>query len=119
MNKVLVFEDNPDIQWLLEIFFHNKGLELVVMRDGVDALAFVREQQPALIVMDVIMPGKDGIEICTELRQAGITTPIVMLTGKDSVKDRERGLKAGANVYLIKPFNPKELEKTIMSLLPS
>lgn len=115
--KILVFEDNTSIQLLLKVFFQRKGFETVVLGDGTDAVAQVRKHQPALILMDFIMPGKDGFEAVVELRAAGIATPIVMLTSKDLAADRERVLKAGANAYLIKPFNPKELEGVIAPLL--
>lgn len=117
MKKVLIFEDNPSIQLLIKIFFQRKGFEPVVIEDGIDAVAKVREHEPALVMMDFIMPGKDGLEAVVELRAAGVKTPIIMLTSKNVPADRERALKAGANAYLLKPFNPKELEAIIAPLL--
>ena len=114
---VCIFEDNLDIQLLLKIFFVKRGLRPIIYGDGVDAVAIVRKHNPALILMDIIMPGKDGIEACKELRDSGVSTPIVILTSKAFADDKERGLSAGANAYLYKPFNPAELDATVRPLL--
>lgn len=115
--KVLVCEDNPNIQLLLKIFFQKRGYEPIMAPDGVEAIELAKAHQPSLIVMDVIMPGKDGIEAVRELRASGVTTPIVMLTSKDYEEDRKRALAAGATVYLLKPFNPSELQKVVEPFL--
>lgn len=117
--KILIFEDNPSIQTLLKIFFKRRGLETHVAPDGVDAVALVREHKPALILMDIIMPGKGGIEACGDLRREGVKTPIIMLSSKAYTEDRERGLAAGANAYLLKPFNTKELEEALRPFVPA
>ena len=111
--KVLIFEDNTSIQSLLEFFFRKRGIEVHIEGDGTAAVTMALEYRPDLIMMDYIMPGKDGIEAVTDLRKAGIAVPIVMLTSKAFPADLERALAAGATAYLIKPFNPKDLEKTI------
>lgn len=115
--NVVVFEDNPSIRELLKFFFLKNGYAPSVYEDGVDAVENIRAHDPVLITMDVIMPGKDGIEACEDIRRAGITTPILMLTSKAFESDRERALAAGANGYLLKPFNPSDLEAAISSLL--
>lgn len=115
--KVLVFEDNPNIQVLLRLFFEKRGCDPVVVGDGVDALAEVQAHAPALIMMDMIMPGKDGVAACRDLRAAGIEVPIVMLTSKDYADDRRRAASAGATAYLTKPFNPAQLQKVVEPFL--
>jgi DNA-binding response OmpR family regulator len=115
--RVVIFEDNPSIQQLLKFFFQKRGYIPAVFEDGVDAVANIQANSPTLIMMDLIMPGKDGVEACADIRRAGITTPILMLTSKAFEADRERALAAGANGYLLKPFNPTDLEAAISSLL--
>jgi len=117
--KVLVFEDNPNIQILLKYFFQKRGFEVHLAGDGVDAVPLVHEHRPDLIVMDIMMPGKDGIEACGDLRWAGIKVPIVMLTAKAYAEDKESAIKAGANAFLRKPFNAAQLEAAIAPLLKS
>jgi len=115
--SVVIFEDNPSIRMLLKFFFQKHGYAPATYEDGVDAVANIKAHDPVLIMMDVIMPGKDGVEACADIRRAGITTPILMLTSKAFESDRERGLAAGANAYLLKPFNPSDLETAIATLL--
>lgn len=116
--SVVIFEDNPSIRQLLKFFFLKRGYEATIFEDGEDAVAAIEAHKPVLIMMDVIMPGKDGIEACADVRKAGIKTPILMLTSKAFEEDRARALAAGADAYLLKPFNPTDLEATISSLLP-
>jgi two-component system phosphate regulon response regulator OmpR len=114
---VVIFEDNESIRQLLKFFFLKRGYEPKSFEDGMDAAQHVREVAPVLIMMDMIMPGKDGIEAVQEIRREGINTPILMLTSKAFEADRERALAAGANAYLLKPFNPAALEAAIKPLL--
>ncbi|MBI5883139.1 MAG: response regulator [Elusimicrobia bacterium] len=114
---VCIFEDNPDIQMLLKVFFKKRGLNPVVTGDGTDALEVVRKHAPCVILMDIIMPGKDGIEACKELRDNGLATPVVFLTSKPFPEDKERALAAGGNAFLLKPFNPRELEAALQPFL--
>ncbi|HBL18956.1 MAG: hypothetical protein A2X36_14995 [Elusimicrobia bacterium GWA2_69_24] len=115
--SVCIFEDNPTIQVLLKIFFQKRGYLPVITGDGVDAVSVVRRHGPSLIMLDIIMPGKDGVEACQELRAAGVTTPIVFLTSKAFADDKARGLAAGADAFLLKPFNPAELDATLRPFL--
>lgn len=115
---VLIFEDNASIRELLTFFFQRRGFAVVFAEDGTDAVALARERKPDLIVMDLIMPGKDGVEAVGDLRREGDKTPVIMLTSKNYAADRERALATGANAYLLKPFNPLELDRTLASLLP-
>lgn len=114
---VLIFEDNTNIQLLLRLFFQKRGFQTHVSGDGVDAVALAERHRPDLIIMDVIMPGKDGIEACADLRRAGVSTPVVMLTSKAFNDDKDFAMKAGANAYLLKPINPADLEAAIHTLL--
>ncbi len=111
--KVLIFEDNPSIQTLLKFFFQKQGAETCFAPDGTAAVELAKEYGPDLILMDYIMPGKDGVETVTDLRQAGITAPIVMLSSKSFPADLERARAAGATDYLLKPLNPQLLETAI------
>lgn len=115
--KVLVFEDNASIQTLLRFFFQKRGLEMRLEPDGAEAVKAAREFGPDLIIMDYIMPGKDGVEAVTDLRQAGVTVPILMLTSKAFEADKARAKAAGVDAYLIKPFDPSQLEAAYAPLL--
>ena len=111
--KVLLFEDNINIQTLLKFFFRKRGIEIRIESDGTAAVPITNDFAPDLILMDYIMPGKDGVEAITDLRRAGVTVPIVMLTSKTYSADEDRARAAGASGYLHKPFNPKDLEAAI------
>jgi DNA-binding response OmpR family regulator len=115
--KVVIFEDNPNIQILLKYFFQKRGFAAHIAGDAVDAVTVVQEQRPDLVIMDIIMPGKSGIEACGELRAAGVKTPVVFLTSKDYEEDKEFARKAGADAYLLKPFNAVQLDAVIAPLL--
>jgi DNA-binding response OmpR family regulator len=115
----LVCEDNPSIRLLLKLFFEKRGWTAVLAEDGVDAVPLFKQHNPAVIVLDVIMPGKDGIHACADLRAAGVTVPVVMLTSKNYDSDRKRAMEAGATAYVLKPFNPQDLERVISPLLPT
>jgi len=117
--KVLLFEDNPKIRELLEIFFRRMGIEVRIENDGAAAVAAAQEFRPHLVVMDYIMPGMDGVEAVTELRRSGVLVPIVMLTSNAGPAAKKRAFDAGATAFLTKPFNPKDLEAVISQhLLP-
>jgi DNA-binding response OmpR family regulator len=117
--KVLIFEDNSNLQTLLKYFFQKRGYEVHLASDGVDAVPLAQEHSPDLILMDIIMPGKNGIEACGDLRQAGVKVPIVFLTSKSFTEDEQFARKAGADAYLLKPFNGSQLEAIIAPLLKS
>lgn len=115
--KVLIFEDNSSIQTLLKFYFQRQGIETRFESDGTGAVDLAKEFRPDLILMDYIMPGKDGIETIADLRQAGIASPIVMLSSKNFPADLERARAAGATDYLLKPINPKQLEAALKPYL--
>src|SRR4051794_41731831 len=93
-----------------------EGFEVAVAADGGAALAAAERSLPDVIVLDVAMPGMDGLAVCRRLRAKGMTTPVLMLTARDAVPDRVRGLQAGADDYLVKAFATEELEARIPAL---
>ncbi len=93
------------------------GYEVELAADGEQALASLAERAPDAILLDVMMPGVDGIEVCRRLRAAGDTTPVLMLTARDAVGDRVEGLDAGADDYMVKPFALQELMARLRALL--
>lgn len=106
---VLVVDDEENIRFLVESGLELAGLATVSAVDGRAALAAVSEHRPDLIVLDVMMPGLDGFEVLQRLRDAGIRTPIIFLTARDSTEDRVRGLRDGGDDYMVKPFAIAEL----------
>ena len=115
--RILIFEDNINISLLLRTYFERNRYEVRLAEDGVDAVSLAKDFGPHLILMDIIMPGKGGLEAVSDLRREGVTAPIVMLTSKSYEEDRKRALEAGANAFILKPFSPKKLEEVITPLL--
>ena len=115
---LLLVEDNEDILANLYAFLEPLGYELDCARNGRTGLAMALDQHFDCIVLDIMLPGIDGISLCRELRDKHHKhTPIIMLTARDAVADRVQGLEAGADDYLVKPFALKELEARIRALL--
>src|SRR5688572_20413342 len=114
--RVLVVDDDPKILSLLRRGLSFEGYQVATAEDGVAALAVARDELPDLVVLDVMMPGLDGLEVCRRLR-AGADVPILMLTARDTVPDRVAGLDAGADDYLVKPFAFDELLARVRALL--
>ena len=102
--RVLVVDDDPPLRRMLERTLAAEGFEVAVAADGGAALAAAERAAPDVIVLDVAMPGLDGLAVCRRLRGKGLPTPILMLTARDAVPDRVAGLEAGADDYLVKPF---------------
>lgn len=115
---ILIFEDNPAIQQILKFFCQKRGFNPVVFGDAADSEEAVRTHGPALIVMDYIMPGKDGVAACADLRAAGVSIPIIMLTAKTQAADRKRALDAGASIVLSKPVHTADLDNAFQHFLP-
>ncbi|MFE9558640.1 response regulator transcription factor [Streptomyces sp. NPDC006692] len=115
--RILIVDDEPAVREALQrsLAFEGYGTEVAV--DGLDALAKAEAYQPELIVLDIQMPRMDGLTAARRLRAAGSTTPILMLTARDTVGDRVTGLDAGADDYLVKPFELDELFARIRALL--
>jgi len=114
--NILVVDDDPQIIRFLKRGLAYKGYAVATAGNGAEALARARERQPDLVILDVMMPGIDGIEVSKRLRQAG-SVPILMLTARGTVVDRVTGLESGADDYLVKPFAFDELLARIRALL--
>jgi sigma-B regulation protein RsbU (phosphoserine phosphatase) len=117
MAHILVVEDEPGIALGLEDSLRLEGHEVEVIADGVCAAKRACHATFDLILLDVMLPGKSGFEICKELRAAGTTTPIILLTARVLERDRILGLDLGANDYVTKPFSPRELMARVRALL--
>ncbi len=117
MRKILVIEDNEDIANLAALHLRDFGSEVEIALDGDEGLAKVMSKQFDLIVLDLMLPGVDGLEICRVLRAKSDYTPILMLTAKTSELDRVLGLEMGADDYLTKPFSVRELVARVKAIL--
>ncbi len=117
MPSILVVEDERAIAMALEDDLKLEDYEVEVVRDGESALCRARERTFDLILLDVMLPRKDGFDVCRQLRRAGLRTPIVMLTAKTQVAEKVLGLELGADDYVTKPFDPLELRARIKAVL--
>src|SRR4051795_411357 len=118
--KILVVDDDPNVQRLLQYTLKQEGYEVVIAADGAEGFRLWGAEAPDLILLDVMLPKLDGYQVATKIRQEEGQTghvPIIMLTAEREVEQKVRGLRAGADDYLIKPFHPAELLARIKSLL--
>ena len=117
--RVLIVDDEPNIVVSLEFLLRQQGYEVLVARDGEEALATAVERRPELIVLDVMLPGLDGFEVCRRLRERTDLNgmKILMLTARGRDVERVRGLEEGADAYVTKPFSTRDLMKTVAGLL--
>jgi DNA-binding response OmpR family regulator len=115
--KILIVEDDANIALGLETILQGEGFEVVACPRGDRALDFIAKHQPALIVLDVMLPGANGFDICRQARAKKISTPILMLTAKGQELDKVIGLDSGADDYVTKPFGVRELVARIHALL--
>jgi len=115
--RILVVEDEPRMAALLQRGFTDEGYAVDVSTDGVDALWIATENPFDAIVLDVMLPGKNGYDVCRELRAADRWAPIIMLTARDAIDERVQGLDAGADDYLPKPFSFAELSARVRALV--
>ncbi len=106
--RILVVDDDPALAEMLTIMLQGEGYSVGVCADGTTALAAFRDFKPDAVLLDIMLPGKDGIEVCEQIRSLA-NTPIIMLTARTDTTDVVRGLEAGADDYVVKPFKPKEL----------
>ena len=114
---VLVVDDDAPIRRMLERTLAAEGYDVRAASDGGGALAAIEQSAPDALVLDVAMPGVDGLAVCRRLRAKGLALPILLLTARDAVHDRVAGLDAGADDYLVKPFAAEELLARIRALL--
>ncbi|MGO9896438.1 MAG: response regulator transcription factor [Bryobacteraceae bacterium] len=117
MTRILVVEDEPGIALGLEDDLKMEGYEVEVLGDGAEAARRARQAAFDLILLDVMLPGKDGFEVCRELRRAGLRTPILMLTARTQEAEKVLGFELGADDYVTKPFGTRELRARIKALL--
>jgi two-component system alkaline phosphatase synthesis response regulator PhoP len=117
MTRILVVEDEPAIAFGLEADLTAEGYAVDVVGDGEAAVRRAREGGFGLILLDVMLPRKDGFEVCRELRRTGVKTPIIMLTARSQEVEKIMGLEWGADDYVTKPFSPPELRARIKALL--
>ncbi len=117
MTRILVVEDDPGIALGLEEDLTLEGYGVETVSDGETALRRAREGRFDLIVLDVMLPKKDGFQICRELRRGGVNTPIILLTARTQEAEKVLGLQLGADDYVTKPFSPLELRARIQALL--
>jgi DNA-binding response OmpR family regulator len=117
--KLLIADDEPNILISLEYLMKREGFEVLVARDGEEALVLLRQERPRLVLLDVMMPKKSGFEVCQELRadEALRDTLVLMLTAKGRDTDVAKGLGVGADAYMTKPFSTKELVQKVRGLL--
>lgn len=116
-NHILVVDDDPRLNELLKRYLTEQGFDVQIAFNGKEMDAQLARQQPDLMVLDLMLPGEDGLAICKRLRQAGNQIPVLMLTARGDEEDRIRGLELGADDYLPKPFNPRELIARIQAIL--
>src|SRR5829696_6065114 len=117
MTRVLIVDDEPAVRAALDRALRLDGYEITLAADGREALDSLIDMRHDAVVLDVAMPGIDGLQVCRRLRDAGDRTPVLMLTARDAVDDRVAGLDAGADDYLVKPFALKELKARLRALL--
>ena len=117
--KILIVEDEKDIVKMLEYNLGKEGFKTVSSRNGEDALNLINKEQPNLILLDLMLPGIDGLEVCKALKKENKTSsiPIIMLTAKSQESDKVVGLELGADDYITKPFSPRELIARIKAVL--
>ena len=114
---ILLVDDEPSITQLARMYLEREGFRIHEAADGESALEATQKQKPSLIVLDVMLPKLDGFEVCRKLRVSGDQTPIIMLTARDEDIDKILGLELGADDYLTKPFNPRELVARVKAIL--
>lgn len=116
MMKVLIIDDDTNISELIALYLQKEGYQTKEVHNGKDALREFENYQPDIVLLDIMLPGMDGYDICKEIRKLN-RTPIIMLTAKGEVFDKVLGLELGADDYMVKPFDPKELIARVKAVL--
>ena len=117
MTRVLVVDDEPAVRRALERALRLENYEVAMAGDGEEALDVLASTPADAVILDILMPKLDGLEVCRRLRQGGDRTPVLMLTARDAIDDRVEGLDVGADDYLVKPFALRELQARLRALL--
>ncbi len=115
--RILVVEDEPKLSGAIKAGLEDDGYSITTAATGEDGFYLIHSESFDLLLLDVMLPGRDGLEILSTIRRRGIKTPVLLLTAKDTIEDRVRGLDAGADDYLVKPFAFPELQARIRALL--
>ncbi len=116
-SRILLVEDAPDVQLIVADLLRGHGHDVAVSGDGEEGLRMAAEQLFDLMILDVMLPGMNGFDFCRAVRERGFDGAVLMLTARDRVDDRVHGLSTGADDYLVKPFDPKELLARVSALL--
>lgn len=116
-SQVVIIDDDERLRSLISSYLSQQGFEVHAAASGEEAFLLIHEKKPELIILDINLPGADGLSICRKLRHTGLTTPIIMLTARGDDSDRIHGLEIGADDYLTKPFNPRELVARMKAVL--
>ena len=114
--KILLIDDDPNICDLIKIYLENEGYEVKVASDGVEGLTYFKMYEPDLVLLDVMLPKKDGWQVCREIREIS-SKPIIMVSSKGEVFDKVLGLELGADDFVVKPFDIKELSARVKAVL--
>ncbi len=115
--KVLIVDDEESILKLIQFNLEKSGFDIITAEDGLTALEIVKKDKPDVIILDIMLPGMDGIEVCRNLRKEDLNIPILMLTAKGDEIDKILGLEIGADDYMTKPFSVRELTARVKALL--
>ena len=116
MQRILIVDDNQDIREVLGTYVAKEGFEPIVAKDGFEALEMFRKTDPAVILLDVMMPGMDGYKVCEKIREES-DVPIILVTAKGEDYERVMGLDIGADDYVVKPFNGEEVMARVRAVL--
>jgi DNA-binding response OmpR family regulator len=114
--RILVVEDDPSVSQLIRLYLVQEGHEVITAGDGIQAVEMARQRQPSLVLLDLMLPGMNGEEVCRTLRQES-NVPIIMVTARVEEEDRLAGLDMGADDYITKPFSPRELAARVRAVL--
>lgn len=117
MKKILIVEDEPNIRELILYNLKTNGYDGIAAEDGIMGITMVHSEKPDLVLLDIMLPGKNGYDICKELRDEGNNTPIIMITAKTEETDKVMGLEYGADDYISKPFGIREMMARIKAVL--
>ena len=117
MHKILIIEDEESILMPLEDDLKLEGYDVSSAKDGLDGFSKAKETRYDLIILDLMLPGMNGFDVCKQLRESGITTPILILSAKSQEIDKVLGLELGADDYVTKPFSPRELQARVKAIL--
>ena len=114
--KILVVDDDPNINDLLKMYFESEGYEVKTVTDGAEGINYFKMYEPDLVLLDIMLPKKDGWQVCREIREIS-SKPIIMVTAKGEVFDKVLGLELGADDFVVKPFDLKELSARVKAVL--